>query len=135
MTRFNEKLKSKAPSQRQLQVGEEIRHILSSALMRGEVFHPDITSTSVTVSEVRISPDLKNATAYILPLGGNNKEAVLKAMNDSSAFLRHLVSKSIRLRQAPRLGFKLDESFDTAGHINELLNRPEVARDLGKAAE
>lgn len=120
----------KGVSQRQLQVGEEIRHILSSLLLRGEISDPLITESSITVSEVRISPDLKNATAYVLPLGGRNKELVLNALNDSSNFLRHLMGKSLRLRYTPRLLFKLDDSYENAGRIQELLNTPHVAQDL-----
>jgi ribosome-binding factor A len=136
MTQFGDKKnKSKPPSQRQLQVGEEIRHILSLVFMRGDFSHPDVSGLSITVSEVRISPDLKNATAYILPLAGKNKEAVVRALTENSSFLRHLVAKSVRLRQAPKLSFKLDESFDVAGRMNELLNSPTVARDLTSPQE
>lgn len=130
MAKFNERQGPKPPSQRQLQVGEEIRHILSSVFMRGDFSHQDISGSSITVSEVRISPDLKNATAYVLPLGGANKEVVAAALNEGANFLRHLVSKSLRLRIAPKLSFKLDESYDNAGRISELLNHPSVARDL-----
>jgi ribosome-binding factor A len=130
MAKFGERQGSRPPSQRQLQVGEEIRHLLSSIFMRGEIHNPELSSVSITVSEVRISPDLKNATAYILPLAGHNKESVLKILNENANFLRHLVSKSMRLRQAPRLGFKLDQSYDNAGRIAELLNHPTVSRDL-----
>ncbi len=128
--KFNDKPKGRGPSQRQLQVGEEIRHILSSIFMRGEISDPALRDASITVSEVRISPDLKNATAYVLPLGGKNKEEVLDILNDSSNFLRHLMGKSLRLRFTPRLTFKLDYSYENAGHIQALLNSPHVVQDL-----
>lgn len=130
MAKFGEKMGVKAPSQRQLQVGEEIRHILSSIFMRGELHNPELSSTSITVSEVRISPDLKNATAYVLPLAGKDKEMIVSILSSNANFLRHLVGKSIRLRQVPKLSFKLDNSYENAGRINELLSHPTVARDL-----
>lgn len=128
--KFNEKSQHKGPSQRQLQVGEEIRHLLSAIFLRGEMADPVINDASITVSEVRISPDLKNATAYFFPLAGKNKEQALDALNDSANFLRHLMGKSLRLRYTPKLKFKLDESYETAGHIQSLLNTPHVAQDL-----
>ena len=127
--KFNEK-SHKGPSQRQLQVGEEIRHILSSLLLRGEVSDPIIADSSITVSEVRISPDLKNATAYVLPLAGENTEEVINVLNESANFLRHLMGKSLRLRFTPRLKFKPDHSYEEAGRIQALLNSPKVAQDL-----
>ena len=118
------------PTQRQLRVGEEIRHVLADIFMRGECYDPDITSTPITVSEVRISPDLKNATAYFMPLGGKNRDTVLAALIRNAPILRKLVSDRMKLRYAPRIHFRLDNSFDEANRIELLLKSPAVARDL-----
>jgi ribosome-binding factor A len=123
--------RAKGPSQRQLQVGEEIRHALSHIFMRGELAIPTIDEASVTVSEVRVSPDLKNATAFVMPLAGKNKEEVLRLLNLEAPTLRHLVSKTVRLRFAPKINFKQDESFDNAHRIGELLNQAKAGQKLG----
>jgi ribosome-binding factor A len=120
----------KPPTQRQLRVGEEIRHVLAGIFMRGECYDPDVTSTPITVSEVRISPDLKNATAYFMPLGGMNRDVVLAALIRNAPILRKLVSDKMKLRYAPRIHFRLDNSFDEAHRIELLLKSPAVARDL-----
>ncbi len=125
-------MSSKPPNQRQLRVGEEIRHVLADIFMRGECHDKDITGTPITVSEVRISPDLKNATAYVMPLGGMNIETVMTALLRNSSILRKLVSDRMKLRYAPRITFRLDNSFEEAQRIEILLNSPEVARDLEK---
>jgi ribosome-binding factor A len=116
-------------SQRQLRVGEEIRHALADILRRGELRDPALHDANVTVTEVRISPDLKNATAFVLPLGGGHPELV-PALNRASAFLRTQVAHEVRLPHAPRLSFQLDASFDYAANIDRLLHKSEVARDL-----
>jgi len=121
---------NKPPNQRQLRVGEEIRHVLAGIFMRGECYDPDVLNASITVSEVRISPDLKNATAYFMPLGGLNREIVLKGLIRNAPILRKLVSDRMKLRYAPRISFRLDNSFDEAERIEKLLKKPEVARDL-----
>jgi ribosome-binding factor A len=126
-------MSGKPPNQRQLRVGEEIRHVLASIFLRGECHDHDINATPITVSEVRISPDLKNATAYVMPLGGMNKEAVFAALLRNAPILRKLVSDKMQLRYAPRISFRLDNSFEEAHRIECLLNSPEVARDLEKA--
>jgi ribosome-binding factor A len=118
------------PSQRQLRVGEEIRHILAGILMRGELRDPALAGVSVTVSEVRISPDLKNATAFSMPLGGEQLEPVLEGLNRSAPYLRSQVAKLLQLRHAPVLHFVADRSFDEAHHIEEILRSEKVARDL-----
>lgn len=118
------------PSQRQLRVAEEIRHILAGILMRGELHDPLVVGVSVTVSEVRISPDLKNATVFALPLGGAHVDEVLKGLNRSAPFLRAQVGHAMQLRYAPTLTFVEDKSFDEAHHIEELLRSEKVARDL-----
>lgn len=124
----------KAPSQRQLRVGEALRHTLSEILTRGEVRDPEIAGVSVTVTEVRVSPDLKNATAFVSRLGGGNMTPVLAALSRATPFLRHEIGKDVRLRFTPRLTFAADRSFDQASHIDDLLRSPEVRRDLDTGA-
>lgn len=123
-------MSNQPPSQRQLRVGEEIRHVLADIFMRGDCHDHDINSTPITVSEVRISPDLKNATAYVMPLGGMNLETVMAALIRNAPILRKLVSDRMKLRYAPRISFRVDNSFEEAQRIETLLNSPEVARDL-----
>lgn len=120
----------KTPSQRQLRVGEELRHALAQLLERGEVHDPGLAGTSVTVTEVRISPDLRNATAFIMPLGGAGDAAAVEALMRARGFLRCRLAEMVRLKVMPALSFRLDASFDEADHIEALLRRPEVARDL-----
>jgi ribosome-binding factor A len=120
----------KAPSQRQLRVGEELRHVLAQVLGRGELRDPALVDRTITVTEVRVSPDLKNATAFVVPLGGAHADEVLKALKKSAHFLRGQVSHEINLRYAPNLFFELDRTFDQAQRIDEILHRPEVMQDL-----
>lgn len=117
------------PSQRQLRVGEEIRHALADIFRRGDFRDPVLHDMNLTVTEVRVSPDLKNATAFVMPLGGGHPE-LIAALNRASAFLRGQVAKEIRLQHTPRLGFESDSSFDYASKIDRLLHDPAVARDL-----
>jgi ribosome-binding factor A len=119
-------------SQRNLRVGEEIRHALADIFIRGEVHSMDLFGASITVSEVRVSPDLKNATAYVMPLAGENKESLLAALKSSAPELRHLVSRRMKLRYMPKISFALDMSYEEAERINKLLQQPEVARDIEK---
>lgn len=116
--------------QRQLRVGEEIRHALSSIFMRGELHEAALRDASITVSEVRVSPDLKNATAYVMPLGGSNREEVLDALREQAVGLRSMVGSKIRMKFTPRLSFRLDNSYDEAHRINTLLQQPDVIRDV-----
>lgn len=116
--------------QRQLRVGEEIRHALSAIFLRGELHEPELRDASITVSEVRVSPDLKNATAYVMPLGGGNRDEVVEALRELAPALRGLIGSKIRLRYTPRISFRLDNSFDEAHRINSLLQQPEVIRDI-----
>jgi ribosome-binding factor A len=127
--------REKGPSQRQLRVGEEIRHVLAGVMMRGELHDPALDGVSVTVTEVRISPDLKHATVFSLPLAGSKVDDVLKGLNRSAPFLRSQVGKAMQLRYAPTLTFVADKSFDEAHHIEELLKSEKVARDLKAAHE
>lgn len=115
-----------------MRVGEEIRHALADIFIRGEVHSMELFGASITVSEVRVSPDLKNATAYVMPLAGENKEALLAALKSSAPELRHLVSRRMKLRYMPKISFALDTSYEEAERINKLLQNPEVVRDLEK---
>lgn len=127
--------RDRGPSQRQLRVAEEIRHVLAGVMMRGELHDPALDGVSVTVTEVRISPDLQNATVFSLPLAGTKVADVLKGLNRSAPFLRAQVGKAMQLRYAPTLTFVADKSFDEAHHIEELLKSEKVARDLKAVRE
>ncbi|WP_158047705.1 30S ribosome-binding factor RbfA [Skermanella pratensis] len=118
------------PSQRQLRVGEELRHALAEVLRRGDFRDPDLQNLNVTVTEVRISPDLRNATAFITPLGGGHSEETVAALRRAAAFFRSQIARAVKLRYVPTLSFEPDTSFEYADHINRLLHDPEVARDL-----
>ena len=121
-------------TQRQLRVGEEIRHVLAGVLMRGDVPWPQgFRAPTVTVTEVRVSPDLKNATVFIMPLGGEKLTETVRLMNDGTGFFRHEVSKNVTLRYVPKLKFLADESFTEANRIAAILHKPEVAKDLKKS--
>lgn len=124
--------KKSGGGQRNLRVGEEIRHALANIFMREEMHSTELFGASITVSEVRVSPDLKNATAYIMPLAGKNKNELLEALKKSSPEIRHLVSKRVKLRHVPKIFFALDDSYDEAQRINNLLKQPDVARDIDK---
>ena len=121
---------SKAPSQRMLRVGELVRHALADVLQRGEVMDPVLETHVITVPEVRMTPDLKLATAYVMPLGGKDEQKVLKALEANRKQIRMMVVKRLELKSAPDLRFRIDDSFDRGAHIDELLRSPEVARDL-----
>jgi ribosome-binding factor A len=118
-------------SVRVLKVGERVRHILSELLARAEVHDDVLTAHSVSVTEVRMTSDLRNATAYVKPLLGEDEALVLKALRTNTAFLQREVAKRLGLKFAPKLQFKPDESFEEAERIEKLLNDPKVARDLG----
>jgi ribosome-binding factor A len=118
-------------SQRQLRVGEEIRHALASVLLRGDVPWPvELKSPTVTVTEAKVSPDLTNVTAYVMPLGGLKVKETVKAMNDLSGFFRHAIAKAVLLRHVPKIKFVADESFEEATRIEKILLDPNVAKDL-----
>lgn len=118
------------PSQRQLRVGELIRRTLADVLNRGDIHDPDLNRMSITVSEVRTSPDLKIATAYVLPLGGQGREDAIAALARNKGELRRAISKNMTLKYAPDLRFVLDETFDQMDATRDLLNRDDVRRDL-----
>ena len=124
------------PSQRMLRVGEQVRHALSELLQRGEILDPLIETTVISISEVRMSPDLKIATAFVSPLGAANDEAVVEALNNHAKFIRGRASHALRqMKYMPEFRFRLDTSFDNFARINEILKSPEVARDLGREDE
>jgi ribosome-binding factor A len=116
--------------QRQLRVGEELRHVLSKILREGECRDPALGHASITVTEVRMSPDLRNATAFVMPLAGVNAVEIMAGLKRSAAFLKGRVAREAALRNAPNLAFALDDSFDHADRISALLAQPQVARDL-----
>ena len=117
-------------SVRLLKVGERVRHVLSELLMRQEVHDDTLSATSVSVTEVRMSPDLRNAKVYVKPLLGSEEDAVVSALRKNTAFFQREVAKRLALKFAPKLQFRSDETFDEAGRIEKLLSDPRVARDL-----
>jgi ribosome-binding factor A len=118
-------------TQRQLRVGEEIRHALAAVLQRGDVpWVGDFRPAFITVTEVQVSPDLRNATVFVMPLGGQNIPATIKALNAILGFFRHELSRAVKLRYVPALTFKPDNSFDYAHRIDSILHNPAVAKDL-----
>ena len=121
---------NRAPSQRQLRVGEELRHLLAELLERGDMRDPDLRSASITVTAVDISPDLRNATAFIMPLGGQDEARLLAAMRRAAPWFRARVGERAGLRHAPEIRFEVDRTFDEADKIGALLRRPDVARDI-----
>ncbi|WP_370399784.1 30S ribosome-binding factor RbfA [Sulfitobacter sp. JB4-11] len=117
------------PSQRQLRVGETIRRALSEVLARGDVHDPDLNRMSITVGEVRTSPDLKIATAYVLPLGGEGQDEVLQLLARNKGELRRMLSRKLTLKFAPDLRFRLDETFDQMDQTRRMLSEERVRRD------
>lgn len=128
MTKNNEK----APSQRMLRMGELVRHALAEMFSRGEVHDPVLETHVITIPEVAMTPDLRHATAYVMPLGGKDERAVLDALNRNKKYMRGVIAKKIQAKFAPDLHFRIDERFDRADEIDKLLKRPEVQRDLHK---
>jgi len=123
------------PSQRQQRVAELVRHALAEVLARGDIQDPVLTSHVVTIPEVRMSPDLKLATAYVMPLGGQDERDVLAALERNRKTLRHEVARRINLKFAPDLRFRRDETFDEAARIDALLRSEKVRRDVAKGDE
>ncbi|MCY7271064.1 MAG: 30S ribosome-binding factor RbfA [Sphingomonas bacterium] len=119
-------------SVRLLRVGEQVRHILSDILARGDVHDDTLQSHLVSVTEVRMSPDLRHALVFVKPLLGQDEETVLKALRTNTAFLQREVATRVRLKYAAKLKFRADESFDEGGKIDTLLRKPHVAQDIGK---
>jgi ribosome-binding factor A len=121
---------SKGPTQRQLRVAEEIRHVLAGIFMRREFRDPELAEAGITVSEVRVSPDLKHATAFVSRLGRTDTDALLPALQRAAPWLRSQVAHALPLRYTPELSFQPDHALDYAMKINQLMQRPDVARDL-----
>jgi ribosome-binding factor A len=124
--KFNFKTKrtkkdNNAKSQRQLRVGEELRHLISNALHRETFYDVVLESNNITVTEVNVSPDLKNAKVYIMPLGGENKIEVLESLNKIKGYIQKLISSEIQLRQIPRLSFVIDTTFEYANKIDNII--------------
>ena len=120
----------RGPSQRQLRVGELIRRTLSEVLLRGEVHDPDLQRVSVTVGEVRVSPDLRIATVFASPLGGDGGDDLIAALARNKGELRKLVSKQLTIKHAPDLRFRLDDTFDRMDDTRRLFEQDKVRRDL-----
>jgi len=123
---------SKAPSQRMLRVGELIRHKIAEMLSRGEIHDDVLASHVITIPEVRLSPDLKLATVYVMPLGGNDVKPVIEALTRNKKYIRAEVAHTLNLRYAPDLRFREDETFEEATRIDRLLDSEKVRRDTGK---
>lgn len=119
-------------SQRQLRVGELVRHALSEIFMRGDAHDPDLAGRMITIAEVRMSPDLKHATALVMPLGGDDRERVLEALTRCAGHLRHELRRKVELKFLPSLKFVLDTRFDDDDRIEELLREPLVAHDIDR---
>jgi ribosome-binding factor A len=121
---------SEGRSVRLLRVGEQVRHIMSELLARGEAHDDVLASHSISVTEVRMSPDLRHATVFIRPMLGTNMDIVIKALRTNTAFFQKEVAARVKLKYAARLKFLPDDSFDEAGHIEKLLAQPKVAQDI-----
>ena len=126
------KKSSSAPGQRQLRVGEEIRHALSEILGRDHLDDPDLAGKMVTVTQVSVSPDLRNATAFVTPFGGGESGKLVAALNRASGYFRRELVRIVKLQFAPQIRFKEDETFEQASKIERLLHDPVVARDIAK---
>ena len=122
-------------SVRLLRVGEQVRHILSEILQRGDVHDETLASHMVSITEVRMSPDLRHATVFVKPLLGKDEEAVLKALRTNTAYLQREVAHRVKMKYAAKLKFLADESFDEGTHIDQLLRAPKVAQDLGETED
>ena len=121
--------KNAGKSQRQYKVGELIRKTLVEVFEKVEVRDPDLTNVSITISEVSISPDLKAATVYVMPLGGNGQDDVLSGLRRASSFLRSKIAKIIALRSVPRLDFKIDTAFDNSNNLNKVFKMADISSD------
>ena len=119
----NKRSKNSAKSQRQLRVGEELRQLISNALIRNSFYDENIENNNITITEVNVSPDLKNAKVYVMPLGGENKLNVLNSLNRATGRLKKIISNNITLRQTPKLVFKIDDTFEYAKKINNILGK------------
>ena len=132
MPRHHQREQSSGPSQRQLRVGELIRHALAEMLSRGEIHDPVIEGHMITVPEVRMTADLRLATVYVMPLGGKDEKEVVAALERNKKFLRGEIGHRVNLKFAPDIRFRIDERFDEAERIEKLLQTPAVQRDLNR---
>ncbi len=123
---------AKGPSQRQLRVGELIRHKLAEMLARGEIYDDVLASHVTTITEVRMSPDLRLATAYVMPLGGKDTLTVIEALTRNQKFIRGEIAHAVDLRSAPEVRFREDETFEEVNRIDQLLHSDKVRRDVEK---
>jgi ribosome-binding factor A len=130
MSRGHAREPAKGPTQRSLRAGEVVRHALAEILARGEIHDPVIATHLITVPEVRMSPDLRTATVYILPLGGQDAAVVLAALERNKRYLRGEIARRVNLKFAPDIRFRIDQRFDEAERIERLLRSPQVRRDL-----
>ena len=121
---------NKGPSQRQLRVSENLRHELSQIFTRVDIRDDDLKGVIITVSEVRPSPDMRNATCFVMPLGGERAEEIITALERHKKFLRGELSRRVHLKYMPELHFKLDESYDNSGRVTEILSSDKVRRDI-----
>jgi ribosome-binding factor A len=135
MARHQHREQSAGTSQRQLRVGELIRHEFADMLARGDVHDPVIEGHMITVPEVRISADLRLATIYIMPLGGRDEQEVLVALERNNRYVRGEIARRVNLKFAPEIRFRIDERFDEAERIEKLLRTPAVQRDLKRRNE
>jgi len=123
---------NEGPSVRVLRVGEQVRHVLADILQRGDVHDDVLDKHMVSVTEVRMTPDLRHAVAYVKPLLGQDEQAVLKALRTNTAYLQREIARRIKLKYAAKIKFVADESFEEGSHIEALLRDPKIARDLGE---
>jgi ribosome-binding factor A len=130
MARGHHREQKSGSSQRQLRAGELVRHALAEIFSRGEVHDPVLETHLITVPEVRMSPDLRQATIYVMPLGGRDEKQVLAALERNKKFLRGEIARRVNLKFAPDIRFRMDERFDEAERIQKLLGTPAVQRDL-----
>ena len=133
MPRGHHRATGSAPSQRALRAGELIRHAVAEIFSRGEVHDPVLETHLITVPEVRMSPDLRLATIYVMPLGGHDEKEVLAALERNKRFLRGEIAHRVNMKFAPDIRFRIDERFEEAERIDNLLRSPDVKRDLGGA--
>jgi len=128
-------MRSHAPSQRQLRVGEELRHGVVRIFDHAHFHDPDLSSAAITVTEVRVSPDLKNATAFVIPLGGLEMTRVVAALNRAKGYFRRELGRELTLKFVPRIQFVADTSFEYSSRIDIVLRQPEVERDLDTSTQ
>src|SRR3978361_388849 len=135
MSRQQKKSSAPGGSQRQLRVGELVRHAIAEILSQGSVHDPELEGHIITVPEVRMSPDLRLATIYVMPLGGRDLDAVVSALDRNKKYLRGEIARHVNLKFAPEIRFRIDERFAEAERIEKILRTPEVRRDLDKNSE